>query len=151
MMTVKRLRAFFADQRGTMAIETVFVLPILIALAVGGFEVSNIVSRQQELQSGASEAEAIILAAAAGTGTDSATLRTILHESLDIPEDNITLDAKYRCGTAATLSDTGGACGTAKTYQFIQMNLVDTYTPLWARYGVGSAITYNVTRTIQVG
>ena len=53
------------DRRGTMAIETTIVAPVLALMAIGSFEVGSMVSRQQELQSAASEAESIILAASA--------------------------------------------------------------------------------------
>ena len=55
--------------RGAFAIETALVAPLLALMSIGTFEVGTMVSRQQELQSAASEAESIILAAAGGTGT----------------------------------------------------------------------------------
>jgi Flp pilus assembly protein TadG len=65
------------DARGTMAIETAIVAPVLALMAIGSFEVGSMVSRQQELQSAASEAESIILAASASeVEASSASART---------------------------------------------------------------------------
>ena len=58
------LRTLAAETRGAMIVETAVVAPVLILLALGCFEVSQIVSRQHELQSGISEAEAKRLRAA---------------------------------------------------------------------------------------
>ena len=50
------------DARGSVAIETAIVAPVLVLLALGTFDVSQMVSRQDDLQSAAAEAEAIVQA-----------------------------------------------------------------------------------------
>lgn len=145
------LQRIRANVDGMMAIETALVAPVLALLAIGTFEVGTMVSRQQELQSGASEAESIILAASGGTGTDSATMREVIADSLNLPEENVTLEQRFRCDTAEDLVLDASACDASKPiYQFIQLDLDDSYSPVWARYGVGHAFNYNITRTIQV-
>ena len=44
------------DTRGTAVIETAIIAPVLICMALGGFEVSNMVARQHDLQNGAARA-----------------------------------------------------------------------------------------------
>ncbi|OZA93393.1 MAG: hypothetical protein B7X57_05165 [Erythrobacter sp. 34-65-8] len=52
------LPAFLRDRRGSIAIETALVAPVLAVLALGSFEVGSLVSRQHELQTAAAEGEA---------------------------------------------------------------------------------------------
>ncbi|MGC1269972.1 MAG: TadE/TadG family type IV pilus assembly protein [Croceibacterium sp.] len=138
-----------ASQQGTAAIEATICLPFLLTMALGSFDIGMLVSHQQQLQSGANEAQAIILAAAAGEGVDSATIQDVLHDSLELPLENITLEAVYRCGTAEEL--TSAPCTTDTPYQFVRLTLTDSYTPMWTHFGVGNTVEYNVTRTVQVG
>ena len=139
------------DERGAMAIETVVVAPVLLLMALGTFEVGSMVSRQQELQSAAAEAEGIILAAATGSGTDSAVIESVIETSLGLSSDQVTLEQRFRCNTATELSSSGASCSTDEPiYQYVLLAVTDDYTPVWSRFGVGSPISYNVRRTIQV-
>lgn len=152
-MSERMFKRLLREQAGTMAIETVLVAPVLALMALGVFQVGMLVSRQQELQSGASEAESIVLAAANGPGTDSTTIQNIVANSLHLKPSQVTLQQRYRCDNATTLVSDAASCptGTSETYRYILLTLTDTYTPLWAQYGVGSPFQYNVSRTIQVG
>ena len=53
MIRLARTFGRLRDERGTMAIETALITPLLALMALGTFEVSNIVSREQQLQSAA--------------------------------------------------------------------------------------------------
>ena len=139
------------DERGTFAIETVLVIPLLAAMALGTFEVSNVVSRQQELQSAASEAEMIILAAANGTGVSSNDLKTIIKDSVGLTDDQLTLQAQWRCDAEEEKETDPSNCDITKPIsEYVKMTISDTYTPIWTQYGVGSAVDYTVVRTVQV-
>lgn len=138
------------DACGTMAIETAIVAPVLALLAIGVFEVGTLVSRQQELQSAASEAEGIILAASAGGGTDSTTIEEVIEHSLNLDPDQVTLEERFRCDAADTLVEDGTACDTNRPiYQYVVLHVTDTYTPVWTWFG-SKPYTYDVERTVQV-
>lgn len=138
--------------RGTAVIETALIAPVLAVMAVGIFEGGTMVQKQQELQSAASEAEAIILAAAAGSGTNETKIKDLLSASTGIPKEKITLTPKIRCGNNATMVALGSSCPSGqRAYQFIVARFQASYTPTWASFGLGSAFDYSVTRTIQVG
>jgi len=143
------LARLFRDKRGTAVIETAIVAPVLICMALGGFEVSNMVARQHELQSGAADAEQIVLAAAAGTATDPDTIKRVLATTLGIAETNIDVNKVYRCGTDATLISSRCSSGSWES-TYVQVTFRDTYTPSWTSFGVGSALNYHVERLIQV-
>lgn len=139
--------------RGVMAIESVIVAPVLILMALGAFQAGSMVSRQQELQSGASDVAAIILAAAQGTGSgvSSADIKAVVMSSLNLSASEVTLLQRYRCGNATTMTDDANSCATGtQRYEYVLIQLTDTYTPVWAKFGMGSPFTYTVNRTVQI-
>jgi Flp pilus assembly protein TadG len=155
---VTTTRALFAhlmrlprDKRGTTVIEVAILAPVLILMALGGFDVSRMGARQHELQSGAGEAEQIVLAAASGTATDTDTIKSVLANTLNIPNDasHITVTKLFRCGTTSTLQSS--VCG-AGTYEstYLQVTFNDTYNPLWAQFGIGGPVSYQVQRLVQI-
>ncbi len=149
---IRALRNLVSCDRGTAVIETAFLTPVLAMMAVGTFEAGTMVQKQQELQSAASEAEAIILAAAAGSGVDSTSLKDMLATSTGLPKQDIVLAAKYRCNNSETLVDSPASCGSGqRAYEFVEATFTAQYTPTWVGFGIGSAFTYSVKRTIQVG
>ena len=155
---MKRLRTLVArlrDERGTMAIETALITPLLALMALGVFEVSTIISREQQLQSAANEASEIILAAAGGSGINSADLEAIIVTSLGLSPSEVTIDDRYRCGTATTLTTTmpypsTGCAASQQVYSYVQLTVQDTYTPMWTKFGVAAPINYTIIRTVQV-
>lgn len=143
--------AFRRCTKAAVVIETAFVTPVLITLALGGYEASRIVSRQHELQTGAAEAEAIVLAANQGATTNTTTLKTILENSLGLQSNQITVGKLYRCGTNNTLAVDTSNCGTGQDVStYVRLRLTDTYTPAWTQFGMGSTLTFNVVRTVQL-
>lgn len=143
------------DERGSMAIETALIAPLLALMALGVFEASSIVSREQQLQSAANEASEIILAAAAGTGIGNVDLELIIETSLDLDSTALTITDRYRCGTGTTLSSTlpspsTGCAASEQIYSYVQLTLTDTYTPMWTKFGIASPVQYNIVRTVQV-
>ena len=145
-----RLRAC---AKGVMAIESVIVAPVLILMALGAFQMGSLVSRQQELQSGASDVVAIILAANAsnGNGVSSEDIRTVVKSSLNLADNEVTILQRYRCGTSTTLTDQSNACASGvQRYDYVLLQLSDTVTPTWAKYGMGRPFTFTVNRTIQI-
>lgn len=138
------------DARGTMAIETALVAPLLALMALGTYDVSNVVSKQQDLQSGASEATQIILAAADGSGVSSDKLHDIIQSSLGLTSDQVVIEQKFRCDVTASLVDSDAGCDKTKpVYEYVKLTLTDSYTPLWTNFGVGQTIDYTVVRTVQ--
>ncbi|ANU08041.1 TadE/TadG family type IV pilus assembly protein [Paraurantiacibacter namhicola] len=138
-------------QRGAMAIETALVVPILCLLALGTFDVSSMVSRQQELQSAANEASTIVLAAANSTGVSSTDLEKIIESSVSLKPDQLVISQEYRCDAATARTSNLADCDTSKPiYAYVKLVITDSYTPLWTSFGVGSTFNYSVTRTVQV-
>lgn len=155
MMTMSTLLLRFARcSKGTMAIETALVAPILATLALGAYDVGNMLSRQQQLQSGANEASEIVLAAAGGAGIASTDLEDILESSLNLTDAQLQVAAKYRCDVSATLVNSPpsppGCAASKPIYTYVQLTLTDTYNPMWTSFGVGSPVDYNVVRLVQV-
>lgn len=151
-MTLSNLaRALARDDTGSMAIETAIVAPVLALMSVGGFEVSTMVARQSELQSAASEAEAIALAVAPETESQRNTVKQVIMASTGLTASQVTLSTVYRCGAATVTVTTSNSCGSGvQVATYLRMVLTDRYTPTWTEFGIGDTLDYNVTRTVMV-
>lgn len=133
-----------------MAIETAIVVPVLLLLALGGFDISRMVSRQHELQSGIGEAEAVALAANAGAETDTVKLKAMLQESLGLSADEVAVEKRYRCDAQTTLSAQLDCDEDSVVSTYLHLVLNDSYSPLWRNFGVGSDLHFEVERTVQL-
>jgi len=144
-------RACAADQSGSMLIETAVVTPALVLMAIGGFEASNLVARQSELQSAAAEAATISLAAPPETETEVQTIRDVIKMSTDLDNDHVDVTRVVRCGTNTAYVAFGTDCGDGVTTStFLSIVITDSYTPQWASFGLGGPVEYNVSRTVQI-
>ena len=163
MITSTFLRHLFMDQRGSFAVETALITPLLIALTFGTFEIGTIVARQHQLQSATSEAATIALAAAQGATLEIETLREILADSTKVPTDNVVITRFYRCGDSATTvadpdacaakSGSGTSTASASTVvmsSYLRIVLTDEYTPIWKHIGVGDRMNFHIERTVML-
>ncbi len=153
---VKLLASLALCQSGAMAVETAIIAPALISLTIGGFEVGSIVARQTELQSAAAEAAAIVRAAAPETSAERTVIRDIVATSTGLTSSQVSVTQVYRCGTQSTYVSSkfwcifnSGEDDEINTY--IRVTMADTYQPIWTEFGMGNALTFNVSRTILVG
>lgn len=150
------LRAFArrlaSDSRGAVVIETAIVAPTLILLSLGGFEVSNMVARQNELQSAAAEAAQIALAANPDTPEKIETVKGVVETSTGLPAEKITMSTVYRCQSGPTdyVTDETECDPDTVAWQYLKISMTDTYNPIWTNFGVGEAMTYRVVRTVLV-
>lgn len=153
------VRRLLADEDGSMVIETAIIAPLLVLMSLGGFEVSHMISRQHELQSGAAEATAVALAANMGAETDTVKLASLLRGTLRLSEQQVVVTKMYRCESSSTYVDTitacdgnggGGTVDPKKYSTYVRVNLTDTYHPIWSRLGLGGSFTYHVNRTIEL-
>jgi Flp pilus assembly protein TadG len=151
---MRRLRSILAlgrDTRGTMAVETAIVVPVLALMSLGSFEVSGMVARQTELQTAASEAAQLVLASAPTTAEQRSTVKQIIRASTGLSASQVTLTQKYRCGATASLQTTVTcANATDKLSTYLEIYMTQTYTPTWTEFGVGHPMTYRVTRRVMI-
>jgi hypothetical protein len=161
-----RLASFLRDNSGSMAIETAFAMPILASLALGGFEASRVIARNTEIQTAAAEASAIVLAKSPETADEREVIEEVIEASTGLPPAGVTLSVKYRCGVESEyvgdevicLGDDAidgddvddGGYASEEISTFIEINMVDSYTPVWVDFGIGQPQTYNVTRRVQI-
>ena len=148
---MRKLLSFLRDNRGSVVVETALVAPVLALMSVGAFQVSQAVARQHELQTGADDAAALALAGWRQDTGDITAVKQVIRRTLSLSDSQVTVVRKFRCGTATALVDDRATCtpGTIVT-SYIQIRLTDTYTPMWADFGVGSAIAYDVRRLVVV-
>ncbi|MFM5916991.1 MAG: TadE/TadG family type IV pilus assembly protein [Novosphingobium sp.] len=136
------------DDRGTMVIETAIVTPVLVLLSLGAYQISAMVAKQSELDSAAAEGAAIALASSPDTAAKRTTIHDILVTSTGLPSGNVTVTAAYRCNGASTYTTTACSSGQVQA-NFVKIYMTSTYTPAWTQWGVGSPVTYRVTRYVQ--
>jgi len=140
----------FANERGTVAIETAFVVPVLLLMTLGAFEGSMMVARQVELQNAAAEASQIALAAAPTDEAARATVKQVIETSTDLPPENVDVLERYRCDTQDAYVAESTVCPSYYA-RFIQIEIRDQYVPSWAQITNLGAVDYNVVRMVQVG
>lgn len=139
------------NERGSMAIETAFVAPVLVLLSLGGFQISQAVARQTELQTAVAEAAQIALAAPPDTTAKMTTLRDIIKTSTGITDNSkAVVTNEYRCGTTATRVTTNTCGSGVAVTTYVKIAVTETYTPTWTAFGMGSPLNYTVTRWVIV-
>nr|WP_282098343.1 TadE/TadG family type IV pilus assembly protein [Qipengyuania polymorpha] len=132
-------------------VETAIVLPVLVMMALGGYEASQIISRENELQIAVAEAAAVVLASIPEDQDDLDEIELIIEASTGLPEGKVRLLKKYRCDATAALVDSTSSCATgAVISEFIHLNVWDEYTPVWTSFGIGEKVTYDIRRRIQI-
>jgi Flp pilus assembly protein TadG len=143
------LRRLLADTGGTMVVETALVAPVLIVMGIGGYQVSDMVAHQHNLESAAALGEQVALAAKPDSDAKLDTMKAVISASTGVPVANITAVFKYRCGTAASLQDTN-ACGADPPWTFVRLVVTETYAPIWTKAGIGTSVNLEVDRTVQI-
>lgn len=139
------------DATGSIVVETAIVAPVLVTLGLGAYDVSRMIARQSELQAGSTDVEGIVLAVASGTATSTSTIKSVLMSSLSLPASQVTVVRMFRCNDNSSLVANATACGESDVRSsYVQVTLTDTFEPTWTKFGVGGAITYSLTRTVQV-
>jgi hypothetical protein len=149
MMNYQTLRRLARESRGTMAIETAIIAPVLLVMSLGAFEGSRMVARQSELQSAAAEAGAIIMAKSPTTQAEIDTIEDVIEASSGLPDAKVTLSLRYRCGTDADYVDDSTTCPD-EVSSFIRIQMNDTYVPQFSGFGLGDSFDYNIDRLVQV-
>lgn len=142
------LKRLVRDDRGTMVIETAIVTPVLVLLSLGAYQVSAMVAKQSELDSAAAEGAAIALASTPDTSAKLATIHDIMVASTGLPSGNVVVTAAYRCNGGSTYVTTACSSGQVQA-NYVKIYMTTTYTPNWTHWGIGSPITYRVTRYVQ--
>lgn len=152
MMALRKLLARLRqDSDGAMVIETALVAPVLVLLSLGAFQISGVIARQTELQSAASEAAAIALAAPPDSATKRAALEQVIEASTGLASDKVTVAEAFRCDAGTTYQTASSACaGSQYVGVYVRIDLTDTYTPAWTQFGLGNPINFNVTRYVMV-
>jgi Flp pilus assembly protein TadG len=151
MIMRSALNRLLRDSGGSFAIETAFVVPVLILMTLGIVEVGTMVARQHELQSVANESEIIILATNQGAEADVDGIRQIIRQSVGLTGDNVTLSRSFRCDADETLVTDVASCGDDDVISsYVILDITEEYNPTWTYLGIGTPITFSVERRVQV-
>lgn len=151
MMDIALLPRLIRNARGSMAIETALVAPVLIMMTLGVFETGTMIARQHELQSVANESEIIAVATNRGAVTDLTQLKAIIRNSVDLAADEVAVTQSYRCGIASEFVPQISDCAEGDVVStYLNIHITEAYTPTWVAFGVGRPLNFSVRRTVQV-
>ena len=151
-MNMRVITKLKRDDEGAMVIESAFVLPILILLGLGGFEVSQMVAQSTEAQTALAEATAVTLATTPDTQDEIDTIEDIVEKSTGLADDSVKFAKKFRCGTDADLVLDESSCTTGTIVaEFLEISVSQTYTPIWKRIGIGKDVQMGKTQLVQIG
>lgn len=147
------MRNFFRhlkrDEQGAMVIETAIVAPVLVLMALGAFQVSQLVARQLELESAATEAAAIALAAPPEDAAKRTILTNVIKASTGLETSRVVVTEAFRCGGNSSYIADSSTCTTGVLSKYVKIQLTDTYAPVWTQFGLGNDIDYNVVRYVM--
>lgn len=135
---------------GVAVIETALIAPVMVVLALGSFEISNVIARRSELQGAMAEASGIALASEPTSSSRRETLKSIILESNDLAAENVAVDAAYRCGAAEDYVQTVTSCGSVKVSSYVRIQLTDSYSPVWTEFGIGGPLEQRLTRYVMI-
>lgn len=148
---LRKLGALRKSEAGSVVIETAIVVPVLGVMALGGFEASRIVSRNNELQIAIAEAAAIVLANAPDEQSELDQVESIIEASTGLPPGKVQLTIRYRCNSDYTLNNSITDCPTgAVISEFIHINVWDKYEPIWKDFGIGDTVSFDIRRRVQI-
>ena len=145
------LKSFVRDEAGAVVIETAIVAPVLLLAALASIDYGTILARQIELQNAMAEASQIALAAAPTDAAARQTVKEVLQTSTGLTTDQVSIVEKYRCGTTDAYIDNSDDCGTTPYSRFIQIQVKETHSPVWAKISKSKDIEFNIIRMVQVG
>jgi Flp pilus assembly protein TadG len=143
------LKSLQRDEQGAMVIETAIVAPVLVLMALGAFQISQLVSRQLELESAATEAAAIALAAPPEDSAKRTTLHNVIMASTGLQDSNVTVTEEFRCGSNSAYITNSATCTSGVISKYVKIQLTDSYSPVWTNFGLGSEVDYNVVRYVM--
>lgn len=149
-----RLRSFCRRLSGSVdgvaAIEAALIAPVMVVLALGSFEISNVIAQRSELQGAMSEASGIALATEPTSEARRGTVKEIIMQSAGLAAENVTVDAAYRCGSGENYVESVATCGSDRVSSYVKIELDSSYTPLWTQFGIGTPIEQSLTRYVMI-
>jgi len=143
-------RRLFGSVDGVAAIEAALIAPVMVVLALGSFEISNVIARRSELQGAMAEASGIALATEPTSESRRGTVKEIIMQSTNLGANDVTVDAAYRCGSGEDYVETVTSCGADRVSSYVKIELDSSYTPLWTEFGIGSPIEQSLTRYVMI-
>lgn len=151
-MNMRKIMELRRNIEGAMVIESAFVLPILILLSLGGFEVSRMVAQSTEAQTALAEATAVTLATTPDTQDEIDTIEDIVEKSTGLAEDSVDFTKMFRCGTDEVLVEDETACSTDTIVaEFLEISVTQVYDPIWTSFGISGPVKTTKTQLVQIG
>lgn len=150
-MTVLRrlLSRLGTDRPGAVLVETAIVGPVLILMSLGAFEVGSMVARNSELVGAVAEAQSMVLAVDLDTQEKRDQLKDLIADSTGLSPEAITVEEAFRCNGAQNYVAAYADCSSGdRVSSLIRIEVVETYEPLWTKFGVAKPLEYRIDRHV---
>lgn len=141
----QRLRAC---DRGVAALEFCLTLPILLALTLGAYDVSRLVSTRLDQQQALTEAAGLAIAQPALT-IDYAYMRSVIANAADVPASAVSVAREVKCDGVVITGLTCPQNGDERAI-YVTMTVNSTYEPSWRHFSIDRDVPMSVTRVVRI-
>lgn len=150
MTTVYRgLRSLLRREDGVAAIEFCLSLPVMLALTLGAYDVSRLISGRIDLQQAVTEGAGLAIAQPAHVTTGQ--IRTAVAAAAGLPTSRVTVTMQFRCDDVVMPTGTSGcANAAAERARFVSISVSGNFVPTWTHFAIDSTVAMQVTRTVRV-
>lgn len=151
------VRRWIGERRGTAIIETAFILPLLLLLSIGAFDITRYVTRQQELQDAAAQVFNISMASNPSTvdgspGVELSKLKQILMDTTGLPAYQVWVLEVTRCEGDTNVYAANFACPTGQEKSnMLWVFMIDQVEPVYAKISGLEPRIMVVSRWAQIG
>lgn len=136
------------SERGVAALEFCIVLPVLLLLLLGTYDVSRLIARRVDLQQAVTETAGLAIARPPRDGESLDYLRDAAAEAAGVPPGNVTLGRQVRCNNV--VADTPACPSQGDFALYVSISISSVYTPSWRHFSVQGNVPMNVSRTMRI-
>jgi|GEM_PF-7131650 len=142
------LLALRRSERGVAALEFCIVLPVLLLLLLGTFDVSRLIARRVDLQQAVTETVGLAIAQPPQDGQNLAYLQNAAAAAAGVPASNVTVVRQARCNNV--VANTLACPNQSQFALYVSITISGTYTPNWRHFGVSATVPMVVSRTLRI-
>lgn len=150
MTTLVRLLADIRrHEAGVAAIEFCLTLPVLLALTLGVYDVSQLVARRLDFQQALTEAAGLAIAQPA-QAINHEYLKSVVATAAKVPASAVTVASELRCDDVVTTTMICPQNGDERAL-YVRMSINASYVPTWSHFSIDRPIAMAITRVVRIG
>lgn len=140
------LLCFLRREDGVAAIEFCLVLPMLLLMTVGAYDVSRLIAARMDYQQALSEAAGLAMAQPPQDTND--TLINAVAAAASVPATSVTVTRETRCNNVPV---TTAACPNPsdERSRFFSITVRGSFRPMWTHFAIKTTVPITINRTIR--